>query len=137
MNRSEFKALSKLRLDEARSLIKSGHYSGAYYLAGYVVGFALKACIAKQTQRYDFPDKRRTQDSWTHSITTLVKTAGLQTSLDGETNGDPTFAANWSVVKGWDSQSRYGNWDEKTAQALVKAITDKDHGVLRWLRRHW
>jgi hypothetical protein len=44
-----------------------------YYLAGYPVEFALKACIAKSTERHDFPDKRRANQShngWTTRLFT-------------------------------------------------------------------
>jgi HEPN domain-containing protein len=137
MNRSDLKALATIRLNEAASLLKNGHYSGAYYLAGYVVECALKACIAKQTQRYDFPDRRRAQDSWIHSPTKLVQAAGLQTLLDTENSRDSKFAANWNVVKDWSEESRYRNSDQKNAEEIIRAISDRRHGVLRWLRRHW
>lgn len=35
-----------------------GLYDGAYYLSGYAVEWALKACIAKNVKRYDFPDRK-------------------------------------------------------------------------------
>jgi len=40
-------------------LLRLGLFDGAYYLAGYAVECALKACIAKGTQRFEFPDKRK------------------------------------------------------------------------------
>jgi len=46
-------------------------------MAGYAVECALKACIAKQTKRYDFPDKKRVRDVFTHNLETLVKVAEL------------------------------------------------------------
>jgi len=45
---------------------------GAYYLAGYAVECALKACIAKKTQRHEFPDKRRVDASHTHNLIQLL-----------------------------------------------------------------
>ena len=57
MNRSDFQKLTELRITEARVLLESKCYEGTYYLIGYAVEFALKACIAKQTREYDFPDK--------------------------------------------------------------------------------
>ena len=137
MNRSDLKALAIIRLTEAASLVENGHYSGGYYLAGYVIECALKACIAKQTQRYDFPDKRRAQDSWIHEPTKLVQAAGLQTVLQSENARDAKFAANWNVVKDWSEESRYRITDQKNAEEIIRAISDRRHGVLRWLRRHW
>ena len=137
MNRGDFKALAVIRLSEAKSLLTNKHYSGAYYLAGYVVECALKACISKETRRHDFPDKQRALDSWQHSLTKLVATAGLQTALDLEIGADNRFEANWNVVKDWSEQSRYDQTDQRKAEALIQAVSDKSHGVLRWLKQHW
>jgi HEPN domain-containing protein len=59
VDRKDLQALSNVRLKEAKALLGAGLWDGAYYLAGYAVECALKACIAKQTQRYEFPDKKR------------------------------------------------------------------------------
>jgi HEPN domain-containing protein len=56
MNRYDFQKLARIRLEEAKVLLRHGKYEGCYYLCGYAVEFALKACIAKMTERYDFPD---------------------------------------------------------------------------------
>lgn len=57
MNRQQLKNIALTRLEEVEVLLKNRKYSGAYYLSGYVVECALKACIAKQTKRFDFPDR--------------------------------------------------------------------------------
>ena len=44
-------------LKRQKALLDGGYPAGAYYLMGYAVECALKACIAKQTKRYDFPPK--------------------------------------------------------------------------------
>ena len=44
---------------------------GAYYLAGYAIECALKACIAKATRRYDFPDRKKVDASHTHDLREL------------------------------------------------------------------
>jgi HEPN domain-containing protein len=49
--------MAMVRLKEANVLLRLGLSDGAYYLAGYAVECALKACIAKGTRRYEFPDK--------------------------------------------------------------------------------
>ena len=64
MNRNDLKGLALIRLREATILLANGEYSGAYYLAGYAVECALKPCIAKQTRRHDFPDKKLAEQSW-------------------------------------------------------------------------
>ena len=137
MNRKDFQGLEATRLNEAKVLLKSGHYSGAYYLAGYVVECALKACIAKQTRRHDFPDRDKWAEIFVHDLTKLMKIAGLQPTLDAEIKTDATFADNWNAVKDWREISRYGKTSQSEAEALIRAISDSRNGVLRWLKRHW
>jgi hypothetical protein len=81
MDRKDLRALSRVRLSEARALLKAGLPDGAYYLAGYAVECALKACIAKETQRYEFPEKKRVNASYTHNLEELVRVAELQDGL--------------------------------------------------------
>lgn len=57
MNRADLQVLARLRLAEAKVLFDNRRYEGAYYLLGYAIECALKAYIAKQTKRYDFPEK--------------------------------------------------------------------------------
>jgi HEPN domain-containing protein len=56
MNRGDFQELSIIRLQDAKILLDNKCYDGAYYLSGYVVECALKACIAKKTREHDFPN---------------------------------------------------------------------------------
>ncbi len=84
MNRQDFKNLANIRLREAHVLLKSRNYSGSYYLAGYVVECALKACIARQTRRFEFPEKKKIQEAYTHNLESLVKLAGLEPALKAE-----------------------------------------------------
>jgi len=59
LDRKDLQELSRVRLKEATALMQAGFFDGAYYLAGYAVECAIKACIAKGTRRYEFPDKRK------------------------------------------------------------------------------
>ena len=68
MNRTDLQKLSNARIREARILFAAGEYSGAYYLAGYAVECALKACIAKSVKRHDFAK------SWTEQSRYSVRT---------------------------------------------------------------
>jgi len=137
MKRNDLKTLARLRLQETNILLREGAYPGAYYLAGYVVECALKACIARQTERHEFPNKERVNQSWSHSLPALVQIAGLQRSLTDESDSDGHFAAYWSVVKDWKPDARYISRGQSEAEEIVRAISDRNHGVLRWLRRHW
>jgi HEPN domain-containing protein len=75
MNRADFQQLAELRLREAQALLAAGLPDGAYYLAGYSVECALKACISKRTQLHDFPDKKLVNDSHTHNLKELLRLA--------------------------------------------------------------
>ncbi len=81
MNRADLQKLSNIRIREAKILFSAGEYSGAYYLAGYAVECALKACIAKSVQRYDFPDKSLAQKSFVHDLGDLLRLADPTRSL--------------------------------------------------------
>jgi hypothetical protein len=78
MNRQELQELSKIRRKEATALLKAKHYAGAYYLLGYSVECALKACIAKQTNKHDFPNKDFANKVYVHNLEVLIKLAGLK-----------------------------------------------------------
>lgn len=136
MNRDELQQLARLRLSDARVLLRSGNSEGAHYLLGYVVECGLKACIARLTQRHDFPDRRTVNDSYTHDLEKLVGVAGLQQFLNQAMSNDPVFAIHWGIAKDWSEESRYERHTRQEARALYLAITGR-HGVLRWIRQHW
>ena len=137
MNRNDLRAIADVRLIEAKALLNKRLYDGAYYLAGYAVECGLKSCIAKKTRRYDFPDRRIVNDSYTHDLNQLIKVSGLQGELELEMQRDRDFEVNWAIVKDWNEASRYEQHDAQAAKSLYKAVGDDRHGVLRWLRRHW
>jgi hypothetical protein len=110
---------------------------GAYYLAGYAVECALKACIAKETKRYDFPDKERAVSSYSHKLQALVKVAGLEQALAGLVRTSPEFRTNWETVRFWSEQSRYQRHPRQEAEKLLTAIGDRPHGVISWIKAYW
>src|SRR4051812_7843170 len=107
MNRNDLQLLAATRLAEAKALLAAGFPAGAYYLAGYAVECALKACIAKRVQQYDFPEKRKVEQSWSHDLVKLVGTAELEVALTAEVQQTQGFAKNWNVVKDWNESKRY------------------------------
>jgi hypothetical protein len=118
-------------------LLKAGLPDGAYYPAGYAVEYALKACIAKETQRYEFPEKKRVNSSHTHDLKELVRVAELQNVLQTAVNGDPMLLKYWDVVQSWSEQSRYIKHSPESAQALIEAVGDRNHGVIKWVKHYW
>ncbi|MFL6281928.1 MAG: HEPN domain-containing protein [Pyrinomonadaceae bacterium] len=137
MNRADFQKLAKLRVREARILLDNKCYEGAFYLAGYAVECALKACIAKKTKRYDFPPKDSSQ-LYNHGLGNLVALAGLKSDLDAEMASVKAFKDNWATVKDWKVDARYETKIAKNqAENLYAAITDDPNGVLLWLKNYW
>lgn len=137
MNRDDFTRLARLRLRDARVLLRSGNYQAAYYLCGHAVECGLKACIAKQTRRYDFPDKETAVASYTHDLTALVKVAQLWQAFSDKSRKDRAFKLNWAVVKDWSIDSRYEFKSNKEARDLYSAVTSRKHGVMQWIRQNW
>jgi HEPN domain-containing protein len=56
--------LAEARLADAKVRLKNRRYDGAYYLAGYAIECALKACIAGRAKRHDFPDLELARKVW-------------------------------------------------------------------------
>lgn len=138
MNRSDFQALAQSRLDEARALWDKDYFHGCYYLAGYVVECALKACIARSTMEGDFPDKGKVDRSWKHDLEGLLGVAGLERQLADDSKIEKEIGDNWAVAKDWKETSRYDRTiDEKRARDLLNAIAESPSGVLAWLQRYW
>jgi HEPN domain-containing protein len=137
VERKDLQELSKIRLKEAKALLGAGMSDGAYYLAGYAVECALKACIAKETKRYEFPDKKRVDSSYKHDLEELTKVAGLERILAERSRNVPEFRTNWEVVKSWSEQSRYQRHEHLKAEQLLTAASDRRHGVIPWIKVHW
>jgi HEPN domain-containing protein len=138
MNRQDLQQLSRLRARDAKALLAAGNYAGAYYMTGYSIECAIKAAIAKQTQRHEFPNKRLAQDSWTHDLKQLLQTAGLWAAFETAKRTNPNLDLNWAVAKDWTEGSRYIlTTSQKQATDLYSACTAKRHGLLSWLRTYW
>ena len=113
MNRAELQSLADIRVADAKVLLDAGRYQGAYYLLGYAVECALKACVAKQIREHDFPDRKLIQESYTHDLGRLLAISGLKAQFDARVAADSAFEVNWS------------------------AVTDNAHGILTWLKTLW
>jgi len=139
-DRYDFRDLALLRLDEARVLLKNEKYDGAYYLCGYTVECALKACIARKTHEHDFPPKKDViNEIYKHDISSLMRASGLQTKLDKfiEKTHDKKLERYYSYILRWNEESRYMTHGKKDANDLFNAVANKNHGVLAWIKHHW
>jgi len=81
----------------------------------------LKACIAKGTQRHDFPGKKRVEASYTHNLRDLIKVANLEQACLEEAKKDPVFRNYWDLVQDWSEHSR------------IRGLIRKKRG--RWWKR--
>lgn len=117
--------------------MKANAPDGAYYLLGLAVESALKACIARKTKRFEFPDKSVVNQSYSHDLSQLLAVSGLRPIVDSLSQSNQKFAANWAVVKDWTIDSRYQEHDPKRASDLCDAITDPTDGVLNCIKQNW
>jgi HEPN domain-containing protein len=137
MNRNDLQRLTGIRIREAKTLFKAGEYSGAYYLAGYAVECALKACVAKGVRRYDFPEKGLADKVFTHNLRDLLKLAELNDELETAKKSSLSFAACWDSVIKWSEASRYTVWTRNQAEELLDAILRRKDGVMPWIKQRW
>src|SRR4030043_2108032 len=107
MNKSDLEVLVDVRVKEAKLLLDNKCYEGAYYLLGYALECAIKACIAKQVREHDFPDKQLANASYTHKLSDLLGVAGLEQKLEEKEKTDEDFKNNWAVANRWSEDARY------------------------------
>jgi HEPN domain-containing protein len=138
MTSADLKDLARERLREARALLRARCWSGAYYLAGYAVECGLKACIIKRLLATDqFPDRKFSEQCWTHKLEQLFEVAGLKEAFRAALAADPDLWAHWDILKDWSEASRYVCKSKGKAANLYRAIADKKHGVLSWIKARW
>ena len=139
ISKSDLKALSDLRIQEAKVLLENKQYSGAYYIAGYSVELALKACISSNFRADFLPDKKFVEKIYNkgHDLSNLIVLAGLRDDLDSEVKINPHFLGNWGVLNEWNEESRYRLWDAINANSLYEAITHPTNGILQWLKKYY
>jgi hypothetical protein len=131
--------LADIRISEASALVAlaPSRSDGAYYLAGYAIELALKACIARTVNQHDWPEKQYVADCHTHDLLALVRLAGLEMARAADSRANPALGQNWNVAKDWSERSRYQRHSQAKAQRLIDAITDAANGVLPWIKARW
>lgn len=136
MKRKDLQLLAETRLGEAQVLFQNRRFNGAYYLAGYAIECAIKACVARKTQRFDFPDKSLAIQVYTHDLTDLLKPTELTQIFKDEFRIDPALKVKWVIVKDWSEQSRYGTHGRNKAKVMLDAIAGPQ-GVLACIKKYW
>jgi HEPN domain-containing protein len=136
VKRKDLQVLAETRLTEAQVLFQNRKFDGAYYLAGYAIECAIKACVARNTRRFDFPDKDLANQVYTHDLTKLLTPAGLAQIFKDEFRGNPALEVRWGVVKDWSEQSRYETHSRKKANDIIDAV-GHPQGILACIRKYW
>lgn len=140
MNKKILQALAEARVADARTLLNAKRFDAAYYLAGYAIECALKACIAKKTKRYDFPDAALARKVYTHDLEELAEIAGLMKPLKQQFRHDSALEAKWGIVKDWSEVSRYELVPQREARrkaaAMLNAVEDRQ-GILSCIQQYW
>src|SRR2546421_12971163 len=138
MNRADFQALAELRIKESEILIDHKCFDGAYYLLGYAIECAFKACITSRTKEFDFPPDRKTIEAiYKHNPTELLKASGLEGKHRDEREANPAFDDNWKIVEVWSEQSRYQIGKSEQEVEDFQAAVVGNEGVFTWLKRYW
>lgn len=137
MTRADLQKLADEKLSDAEVLSNAKSWSNAYYLAGYAVELAIKACIAKSFKADTVPDKDLVIKTYSHEFPKLIGTAGLTAELQKQVQASQDFSTAWGVVNEWSPEDRYRFNSEQDAKELIEAISDATHGVLPWIKTHW
>lgn len=130
-SRSDLEALIAVRTRDVEHLLAAGDWDGAYYLAGYLVEYALKICIVKRLMASDaYPGRNDTASYYTHDFVKLRRLAALDDAMDA----DPSMEEPWDSVTAWNEGARYKlGTTEDTARKFFNSITGE---VLPWIRTH-
>ena len=137
LTKNDLEKLAQVRLEDSLLLLHAGKSSSAYYLVGYAVELALKACISKLIPPYVIPERAFVNAIYTHKLGDLVNIAGLLPQLNADCKADTDFATNWAITSQWTEESRYEFWDPMSAATLHNAIHEPNHGVFQWVKKHW
>jgi hypothetical protein len=136
--KADFQELAGDRLVEAKALLDLGKWDGAYYLAGYAVELALKACIIKMLMETDaFPNRKFSDDCYIHDVKRLLELAKLEGPRRTAMDANPVLARNWEQAKDWSEQKRYHRIGKHESEGLYTAIADGQHGVFTWIKSQW
>jgi HEPN domain-containing protein len=139
VNRTQWKNLAEDRILDAQLLVNSGRASAAYYLAGYSVECALKACIMAHVEATGviFQTKNFSEQCWTHDLKALLILADLEPEFNRDAKSNPDLFSNWVIVQKWTESSRYETKSTTDAQKILDAISNDPNGVLPWFRTRW
>jgi HEPN domain-containing protein len=138
MDRAKLQQLTELRLRDAEALLAAGQWDAAYYLMGYCVECALKACVAKQFRQHEVPDKKLVNTFYTHRLEEFLTISGVKSEMETHANTDSSFEINWNTARDWNEAARYEvGITEAFARGMYDAVTNTASGILPWLKTQW
>ena len=119
-------------------MLAAGQWEAAYYLLGYCIECALKACVARQFRLHEVPDKKLVNSFYTHRLDELLSISGVKSEMETHSRIDSAFEINWNTVQGWNEAARYEvGATEALAREMYKAVTNDASGILPWLKTQW
>jgi hypothetical protein len=98
---------------------------------------ALKACIAKRTERHEFPEKKRVIESYSHNLVLLRDHAEVTQAFKESIVSRPGLNANWIIVTQWNEEARYQRRSQEDSDQMIKAVGERIDGILPWLKLRW
>jgi len=107
---SELRQTARARLADAEALLKARRYDAAVYICGYAVEIALKARICKALHWAEYPTSRGYETFKTHDLDRLLHLSGREGKVK------KTALSEWSTVRAWKPESRYGPIGKVTRQ---------------------
>ena len=138
MNRTDLQLLADVRVADGEALLEAKRWAAAYYLLGYAVECALKACVARQFRQDEVPDKTVVNNFYSHRLDQLLGISGTKAALESKAGADSAFQVNWNTVRDWNESARYDHsTTEAKARDMLFAVTDSSSGVLPWLKTRW
>jgi hypothetical protein len=140
--RPEWQQLAEDRLVDAHTLLTAStpRWSATYYLSGYAVKCGLKSCVLvllAAKPEVVFRDKKLSTDCWTHDIDTLLKAAELLADSRAEAATNMVFKNYAGIVRDWNENSRYEQIARHRAEVMFEAVTNSNHGVMKWIKARW
>lgn len=140
MDRLEWQQLAERWLVDAKAMLKAHRWSAAYYVAGYAVECALKACVVARIVNNSgvvFEDRRFSEKCWTHNFDELIKLAELDAMRAADSAANPALHRHWLILKDWSEAARYRTVPHRTAKRFINVIIDRVIGVMKWIKEHW
>jgi hypothetical protein len=141
VNKKILQALAEARVADGRTLLHARRFDAAYYLAGYAIECALKACIAKKTKRHDFPDKDFAIKTHTHKLEKLAELAGLMkqlhaTAVSPRPRSGGQLGRGEGLVGGEPLRTGSATRGRRKATATLRAVEGRQ-GILSCIQQYW